>query len=61
MGIYKIEATMLVRPYLTIEASSKEEAIEKIQNEEFDVKEFLETVFPIASIRVDGIAAEKPA
>lgn len=52
---FKIEATMIVRPYLTIWAENQEEAEELYYSEEFDKQEFLATAFPISNLQIDDI------
>ncbi len=58
MKTFKIEATMIVRPYLTIRAETQEEAEALYFDEKFDKKEFLETGFPISNLEIDEIYEE---
>lgn len=53
MKTFKIEATMVVRPYLTIRAKNKEQAELLFHEQKFDKEEFLETSFPISSMEAD--------
>ncbi|MCP4373859.1 MAG: hypothetical protein GY797_38020 [Deltaproteobacteria bacterium] len=58
MKIFKIEAKMIVRPYLTIIAETKEEAKALYFDQKFDKEEFLETGFPISNLEIDEIYEE---
>ncbi len=55
MKTFKIEATMIVRPYLTIQAETQEEAEALYFDQKFDKKEFMDTGFPISNLEIDAI------
>ncbi len=58
MRTFKIEGTMIVRPYLTIKAETREEAEKLYYAQKFDKEEFMKTGFPISNIEIDEIYEE---
>lgn len=66
MPKYEIATTMIVRPLLTIEADTKEEAVQKLHEQAFDKEEFKETALPASNIDAeemweDGNRIEDPS
>jgi hypothetical protein len=56
---YKIEANMVIHPYLTVWADSKEDAEHLFYSECYSKEEFLETAFPITDADIDELYEEK--
>lgn len=58
MTTFKFAVTAIVRPYLTIEAETLDEAKELLENNEFNQTQFAETGWPPSNIEIDEIYDE---